>query len=390
MLLRRMLIMLGVVLAVVLALAAYKGFSIYQQIQMFSAPQPAISVSAAVAREQPWQSRLPAIGTLKAYQGVDLTAEVQGTVKEVLFQSGEKVTLGQPLLQLDSEVERAILATAEAVRALARVEYQRGQDLIKRQAISKSEFDRLNAELLKAEASVTQLKAELDKKRILAPFAGTIGIRQVDTGDYLSPGTSFATLQDLSRLYVDFFLPEQDYPQLAIGQSVRLSLAAYPGEVFSGEISALNPKVEETTRNVQVRAMLPNPDNKLLPGMFANLEVLLPGEQPQVLVPETAITYTLYGNSVYVIGEQKDDQGAVVKDDKGQPRLVVERRFVETGERRDGQVLVLKGLKAGEQVVVNGLQRVRPGALLKTEVAEMGARGMQQASTETNQHVVQR
>ena len=362
MLLRRMLIMLGVVLAVVLALAAYKGFSIYQQIQMFSAPQPAISVSAAVAREQPWQSRLPAIGTLKAYQGVDLTAEVQGTVKEVLFQSGEKVTLGQPLLQLDSEVERAILATAEAVRALARVEYQRGQNLIKRQAISKSEFDRLNAELLKAEASVTQLKAELDKKRILAPFAGTIGIRQVDTGDYLSPGTSFATLQDLSRLYVDFFLPEQDYPQLAIGQSVRLSLAAYPGEVFSGEISALNPKVEETTRNVQVRAMLPNPDNKLLPGMFANLEVLLPGEKPQVLVPETAITYTLYGNSVYVIGEQKDDQGAVVKDDKGQPRLVVERRFVETGERRDGQVLVLKGLKAGEQVVTAGQLKLDNGA----------------------------
>lgn len=362
MLLRRMLIMLGVVLAVVLALAAYKGFSIYQQIQMFSAPQPAISVSAAVAREQPWQSRLPAIGTLKAYQGVDLTAEVQGTVKEVLFQSGEKVTLGQPLLQLDSEVERAILATAEAVRALARVEYQRGQDLIKRQAISKSEFDRLNAELLKAEASVTQLKAELDKKRILAPFAGTIGIRQVDTGDYLSPGTSFATLQDLSRLYVDFFLPEQDYPQLAIGQSVRLSLAAYPGEVFSGEISALNPKVEETTRNVQVRAMLPNPDNKLLPGMFANLEVLLPGEKPQILVPETAITYTLYGNSVYVIGEQKDDQGAVVKDDKGQPRLVVERRFVETGERRDGQVLVLKGLKAGEQVVTAGQLKLDNGA----------------------------
>ncbi len=362
MLLRRMLLMLGVVLAVVLALAAYKGFSIYQQIQMFSAPQPAISVSAAVAREQPWQSRLPAIGTLKAYQGVDLTAEVQGTVKEVLFQSGEKVTLGQPLLQLDSEAERAILATAEAVRALARVEYQRGQDLIKRQAIYKSEFDRLNAELLKAEASVTQLKAELDKKRILAPFAGTIGIRQVDTGDYLSPGTSFATLQDLSRLYVDFFLPEQDYPQLAIGQSVRLSLAAYPGEVFSGEISALNPKVEETTRNVQVRAMLPNPDNKLLPGMFANLEVLLPGEKPQVLVPETAITYTLYGNSVYVIGEQKDDQGAVVKDDKGQPRLVVERRFVETGERRDGQVLVLKGLKAGEQVVTAGQLKLDNGA----------------------------
>lgn len=362
MLLRRMLIMLGVVLLVVLALAAYKGFSIYQQIQMFTAPQPAISVSAAVSEEKAWQSRLPAIGTLKAFQGVDLTTEVQGTVKEVLFQSGEKVALGQPLLQLDSEVERAILATAEAVRALARVEYERGKKIAGKQAISKSEFDRLNAELLKAEASVSQLKAELDKKRVLAPFAGTIGIRQVDTGDYLSPGTHFATLQDLSRLYVDFFLPEQAYPQLAIGQRVRLSVAAYPGEVFEGEISALNPKVEESTRNVQVRAMLPNPDSKLLPGMFANLEVLLPGEKTQVVVPETAITYTLYGNSVYVIGEKKDDKGAVEKDDKGQAQLVVERRFVETGERRDGVVLVLKGLKAGEQVVTAGQLKLDNGA----------------------------
>ena len=362
MLLRRMLIMLGVVLVVVLALAAYKGFSIYQQIQMFSAPQPAISVAATRAAEQPWQSRLPAIGTLKAFQGVDLTTEVQGTVKEVLFKSGETVTLGQPLLQLDSSVERAILATAEASRALARVEYQRGQDLIRRQAISKSEFDRLNAELLKAEASVAQLKAELDKKRILAPFAGTIGIRQVDTGDYLSPGTPFATLQDLSRLYVDFFLPEQEYPRLAIGQRVRLSIAAYPDAVFEGAISALNPKVEETTRNVQVRAMLANPDNRLLPGMFANIDVLLPGEMPQIVVPETAITYTLYGNSVYVINEKKDAQGAVVKDSQGRAQLVVERRFVETGERRDGQVLVLKGLKAGEQVVTAGQLKLDNGA----------------------------
>jgi len=365
MLLRRMLIMLGVVTVVVLALAAYKGFSIYREIQMFSAPQPAISVSAASAETLNWQSRLPAIGTLKAFQGVDLTAEVSGTVSQVLFQSGEQVALGQPLLQLDSEVERAILATAEAVRALARVEYERGQNLIKRQAISKSEFDRLNAELLKAEASVTQLKAELNKKRILAPFSGTIGIRQVDVGDYLSPGSAFATLQDLSKLYVDFFLPEQAYPQLAIGQRVRLSVAAYPGEVFEGEIGAINPKVEDSTRNVQVRAMLANPDSKLLPGMFANLDVLLPGDKPQVVVPETAITYTLYGNSVYVIGEKKDDQGQVVKDDQGQTQLVVERRFVETGERRDGQVLIRKGLQAGEQVVTAGQLKLDNGAHVK-------------------------
>lgn len=362
MLLRRMFIMLGAVILVVLALAAYKGYSIYQEVQMFAAPQPAISVSAATAKEQPWQSRLPAIGTLKAFQGVDLTAEVEGTVHQVLFQSGEKVSLGQPLLQLDSQVEQAILATALAVRNLAQVEYQRGKNLAVKQAISKSEFDRLNAELLKAEASVAQLQASLDKKRILAPFAGTIGIRQVDTGDYLSPGNPVATLQDLSKLFVDFFLPEQAVPLLAIGQRVRLNVAAYPGEVFEGEIAAINPKVEETTRNLQVRAMLPNPDSKLLPGMFANLDVLLPEEKPRVVVPETAITYTLYGNSVYVIGEKQDDQGAVLKDDKGQAQLVVERRFVETGERRDAQVVVVKGLKAGEQVVTAGQLKLDNGA----------------------------
>ncbi|WP_220812892.1 efflux RND transporter periplasmic adaptor subunit [Pseudomonas paralcaligenes] len=362
MLLRRMLIMLGVVLVVVLALAAYKGFSIYQQIQMFTAPQPAISVSAALSEEKAWQSRLPAIGTLKAFQGVDLTVEVSGTVRDMLFRSGEKVSQGQPLIQMDSAVEQASLATSEAELKLARVEFERGQNLVKRQAISKSEFDRLASELQKADASVAQLKAMLAKKRINAPFAGTIGIRQVDVGDFLSSGTVIATLQDLSTLFVDFYLPEQAVPQLAIGQRVRISVAAYPGEVFEGEIGAINPKVEESTRNLQVRAMLPNPDNKLLPGMFANLEVLLPGEKTQVVVPETAITYTLYGNSVYVIDEKKDDKGAVVKDDKGQAQLVVERRFVKTGERRDGIVLVLKGLKAGEQVVTAGQLKLDNGA----------------------------
>jgi membrane fusion protein, multidrug efflux system len=362
MLLRRMLIMLGAVLTVVLALAAYKGFSIYQQVQMFSAPQPAISVDAARAEERPWQSRLPAIGTLKAFQGVDLAAEVEGTVQEVLFRSGEQVRTGQALLQMDSKVEKAILATALAVRNLAQVEFQRGKNLAIKQAISKSEFDRLNAELLKAEASVAQLQASLDKKRILAPFAGTIGIRQVDVGDYLSPGNPVATLQDLSRLYVDFFLPEQAVPKLAIGQRVRLSVAAYPDEVFEGDIVAINPKVEDTTRNLQVRAMLANPDSKLLPGMFANLEVLLPGQQNLIVVPETAITYTLYGNSIYVISAQKDEDGQVIKDDKEQVQLSVERRFVETGERRAGQVVIRKGLQAGEQVVSAGQLKLDSGA----------------------------
>lgn len=362
MLLRRMLIMLGVVLLVVLALAAAKGFSVYQEIQMFSAPQPAISVSAATAVEQPWQERLPAIGTLKAIQGVDLTVEVGGTVREVLFRSGEQVSLSQPLIQMDSEVEQASLATAQAELGLARVEFERGRSLVNRQSISKSEFDRLSASLQKANASVAQLQAQLAKKRILAPFAGTIGIRQVDVGDYLSSGTIIATLQDLSKLHVDFFLPEQAVPKLNLGARVQLSVVAYPGEQFDGEITAINPKVEDATRNVQVRAMLANPGNKLLPGMFANLQVLLPQSPPQVVVPETAITYTLYGNSVYVISEKKDEDGQVVKNDQGQAELMVERRFVATGERRAGQVVLLKGLKAGEQVVSSGQLKLDNGA----------------------------
>lgn len=379
MLLRRMLIMLGVVLVVVLALAAYKGFSIYQQIQMFSAPQPAISVSAALAEEQPWQGRLPAIGTLKAFQGVDLAAEVDGIVSAVLFESGQKVTLGQPLIQLDSEVERANLATAEAVRSLARVEFERGRSLVSRQNISKSEFDRLNAELLKAEATVSQLKAQLDKKRVLAPFAGTIGIRQVDTGDYLSPGAAIATLQDLSRLHVDFFLPEQRAPQLQVGQRVLVGVAAYPGETFEGQIAAINPKVENETRNLQVRATLSNPDEKLLPGMFANLEVLLPGDEAKIVVPETAITYTLYGNSVYVIDEKRSEDGQPVKDEGGKTQLTVERRFVETGERRAGRVVIVKGLQAGEQVVTSGQLKLDNGA--HVEVVEDPALAIQAAAT---------
>lgn len=362
MLRRRMFIMLGITLLVVLALAAYKGFSIYQQVQMFAAPQPAINVSAAPAELRPWQARLPAIGTLKAFQGVDLSTEVDGTVRELLFQSGEQVSQGQPLLQLDSAVERAILQTAIAVRGLARVEFERGKNLAAKQAISKSEFDRLNAELLKAEASVAQLQASLDKKRLHAPFSGTIGIRQVDVGDFVSTSTVIATLQDLSQLFIDFYLPEQAAPKLAVGQQVEVSVAAYPDEQFKAEIVALNPRVEDSTRNLQVRAQLPNPQGKLLPGMFANLSVLLPGQAEALTVAETAITFTLYGNSVYVVVPKQGDDGKPQLDDKGQPYLVVERRFVKTGERRAGLVVIESGLKAGEQVVTSGQLKLDNGA----------------------------
>ncbi|SDT87018.1 efflux RND transporter periplasmic adaptor subunit [Geopseudomonas guangdongensis] len=355
MLRRRLLVMLAIVIVVVALLAGYKAYSIYQQIQAFSAPPAPVSVSAVVAEQRDWQSQVAAIGSLTALRGVDLGVEAGGTVRSVLFESGQQVGAGQPLLQMDNAVETASLRTAEAELGLALVEYQRGSNLIERQAISRSEFDRLGASLEKARASVAQLKATLAKKRLLAPFAGTIGIRQVDVGDYLEPGTPVATLQDLSMLYVDFFLPEQEFARLQVGQPLQASVAAWPGERFAGRIEAINPKVEATTRNLQVRALLANPQGRLLPGMFAHLQVLLGERRAQVVVPETAVAYTLYGNSLYVVVEREED---------GAPALSVERRFVRTGERRDGQVVILEGLQAGERVVSSGQLKLDNGTAI--------------------------
>jgi membrane fusion protein (multidrug efflux system) len=362
MLRRRMLIMLGVVLLIVLVLAGYKAFSIYTMIQGFSAPKPPISVAVATAAERPWQTRLPTVGTLKALQGVDLSLETDGTVIDLQFESGQKVKAGQPLLRLDSAVESALLETALADLGLAQLDYGRGSQLVGSQAISKGEFDRLSAVQKKSRATVNQLRAALGKKSILAPFSGTIGIRQVDVGDYVATGTMIATLQDLSSLYVDFFVPEQSVPKIAIGQPIEIIVAAYPSQTFPGTISAINPKLESSTRNMQVRATLGNPDGKLLPGMFASLQVLLPNPQPRIVVPESAITYTLYGNSLYVVAQKKAEDGSVEKNDKGEPILVAERRFIETGERREGLVIITKGVQDGEKVVTAGQIKLDNGA----------------------------
>lgn len=362
MLRRRMLIMLGVVLLVVLSLGGYKAFSVYRQIQVFATPKPPIDVAVVTANEQPWQSQLPAIGTLKALQGVDLSLEIAGTVKALQFESGQKVTAGQLLLQLDSDVEKALLGTAEAELGLAKIEHGRGSQLVGSQAISKGDFDRLAAQLKKAYASVAQLNAALAKKSILAPFSGTIGIRQVDVGDYLASGTMIATLQNLSSLYVDFYVPEQAVPKLAVGQIAQVTVAAYPAQTFEAKISAINPKVDDATRNILVRATLPNPGGELLPGMFASLHVLLPGANTRVVVPESAISYTLYGNSVYVVVPKKTAGGEPEKDAKGEPQWTVERRFVETGEHRNSRVVVSKGLSAGERVVSAGQLKLDTGA----------------------------
>ncbi|MHA6161848.1 efflux RND transporter periplasmic adaptor subunit [Pseudomonas sichuanensis] len=365
MLRRRMLIMLAVVLLIVLILGGIKAFSIYKQVQMFSQPKPPVSVAAAQAELRQWQQRLPAVGSLKAYQGVELSLEVAGTVKSLHFESGQQVKAGQLLLQLDHDQETALLGTAQADLNLAKVDFGRGSQLVGDSAISRGEYDRLTTQYRRNQAVVDQLKASLAKKSISAPFSGTIGIRQVDVGAYLASGTVIATLQDLSSLYVDFNVPEQALPHLSLGQQVLVQVAAYPGQIFPASLSAINPKVEESTRNLLARATLANPDGKLLPGMFASLQLLLPNPQPQVVVPENAITFTLYGNSVYVISPKKTEEGQPVPGADGQPQLIAEQRTVQTGERRDGWVVVSKGLQAGDQVVTAGQLKLSPGAAIR-------------------------
>lgn len=362
---RRMLIMLAVVVLIVLALGGYKAFSIYRQIQVFTAPRPAVTVALAPAEQRQWQQRLPAVGSLRAGQGVDLSLEVQGIVKTLYFDSGQQVKAGQPLLQLNDDQESALLGTAQADLGLARIDFGRASQLVGDAAISRGEYDRLSSQYRRNQAVVEQLKAQQTKKRIAAPFSGTIGIRQVDVGQYLAPGSVIATLQDTSSLYVDFNVPEQALPRLSLGQVVQVEVAAYPGQTFNASLSAINPKVDENTRNLLVRATLANPDGKLLPGMFANLMVLLPDPQPQVVVPESAITYTLYGNSVYVATVRQTPNGDRPPDQHGQPQLSAEPRTVQTGERRDGVVVITQGLAAGEQVVTAGQLKLTAGAAIR-------------------------
>ena len=358
--LRRFVLLFLIFLIAVAGLGAWKFWSIKQQIAFFTAPKPPIQISASTAELREWQSRLPAIGTLTARQGVELTAEITGTLSKVQAESGQRVEADQTLLEMHAEVERASLATAEAQVELAQQDFNRQQNLLQRQSISQAQFDQATSTLRQSRARAAELRAILQKKTITAPFAGRLGIIHVDPGDYLSPGTLIATLQDLSSLHVDFNLAEQHYPQLQVGLQVELSVSAFPDQRFRGEISAINPRVDVNSRTLLVRASINNPEQQLLPGMFAELNVLLPDIQPRVVVPETAITFSLYGHSVYVIEPAADVDQTQAQDN--QPALRAKRRFISTGERRAGQVVVTEGLQAGEQVVSTGQLKLDDGA----------------------------
>jgi membrane fusion protein (multidrug efflux system) len=350
-----MLVLVGVVLGGLFGFKAFVGGKIKEAMaSMADLPQ---TVSAAKAASSDWQPRIDAVGSLRAVRGADLSLEVAGVVEEITFQSGDEVQAGQVLLRLRNDDDVAKLQSLEATAQLAQITYDRDVKQLKAQAISQAIVDNDEANLRNAKAQVAQQKAMVDKKTLRAPFAGRLGLRQVDLGQYLSTGTVIATLQSLDPIFVDFLLPQQSVAQLSVGQTVRVKVDAFLGREFAGKITAINPKVETASRNIQVRATLPNRDQKLLPGMFATVELETGAPQRLVTLPQTAVSYNPYGSLVYIV----DDKA---KGAAGKPQLVARQVFVTTGATRGDQVAILKGVSEGDTVVTSGQVKLRNGVPL--------------------------
>jgi membrane fusion protein (multidrug efflux system) len=358
---KRMIWMVVGVLALIALIVGIKVLLVMRMIHGMPKPAPS-TVSTVKISEQAWQPSLSAVGTLRAAKGADLAMDVSGLVTEVNLRSGEDVGKGQPLLQLRDGDDVAQLQQLQANAQLSRVTLDRARQQLAAQAISKANFDSADADYKARQAAVAQQKVVVEKKQLRAPFAGRAGIITLSPGAYLSAGTAVVTLQQLDPLLVDFSVPQSELGRLQVGQHVDLTLDAYPGKTFSAELSAISPKVEPNTRNVQVEATVPNHDKGLTPGMFARVSVDVGSKRQQLTLPQAAVVYNPYGDTVYVV------QPAKGKDDKGNANApTVQQTFVTTGETRGDQVAILKGLKAGTEVVTSGQMKLKNGAPIKVD-----------------------
>ena len=340
--------------AVVVALVGVKGLQIGSMIsagKSFVPPPEAVTTAQVEATR--WQPLQAASGTLVAFRGVTVGSELPGAIREVSFDSGTFVRKGAVLVKLDTSTEEAQLASAKADENLARLNYERAVEVRKGQANTPADLDAAEARYKQAQAAVATLQATIDKKSIRAPFDGRIAIRQVELGQVLAAGAPVASLQSVTPIYVEFSLPQQALARLKAGQPVHLHTDTFPGATWSGKVSTINTEVDVATRNVKVRATVPNDDGRLRPGMFTNVEVLAPEQVPVLLIPSTAAIYAPYGDSVFVLEQKK---GA-----DGKEQLVAQQRFVRLGERRGDLVAVETGLKAGETVVSSGAFKLRSG-----------------------------
>lgn len=316
-----------------------------QQAAMGGPPPPPVVAVAEVGQED-WQPSLRAVGSLVANQGIFVTNEVPGQVSEILFESGQRVSRGDLLIRLEDSVDQADLRGLLAQRDLARIKLGRFGKLLKDRSASQSDYDEAKAELDSAEAALAAKEALIAKKRIVAPFDGVLGIRMVDVGEYLPPGSNIVPLDALDPIFADYALPERQLPQIAVDKPVMVTVAAYPEREFEGAVAAINPGIDAKTRSVKVRAILKNPERLLRPGMFAEVSTLLPAREGLLTVPRTAISSAPYGDTVFL-----------VQDLEGQTK--VERRQVTTGQAREGRVEIVEGLGMGDRVVMAGQVKLR-------------------------------
>ena len=367
----RRFIITGLIAGLLLAGLAWFNFAfkpnMIKTIMSSQVPPPA-TVTSEAAKAEKWIEQLPSIGTLTSSHGVDMTSQIAGIVTEVYLESGAEAERGTSLVQLDIAVELADLASSKATLQEAEVGFQRQADLIAKRVTSEANLDTARAKRDTASAAVNKIQAVIAQKTIKAPVSGRLGIRKVERGQYVSPGMVLVTLQQLDPIRVDFPMPEQLISKLRVGQQLEVTVDTFPGEIFKGEIESLDARVAQDTRTLLVRGSLPNGRRLLLPGMFANVVVLAGEPREVVTVPRTAITYSLYGDSIYAVksvaGSSPGDGKA---DATAEPKLVADRRFVKTGEAREDRVVVLTGVAVGEQVVTTGQLKLNPGAAIRID-----------------------
>jgi len=355
---KRMFVMLTVTLLFVAGLGFVKFKQIQTAIAQGAAFQPPPeAVTTVVAAQERWPSTLDAIGTMAAVRGVTVSADLAGIVDEILFESGQSVQEGQVLVVLDTRQEQAQMAAAEAQRVLARLNFNRMQDLLDQKVVSKAEYDSATAESRQAEARVGEIRAAIERKTIRAPFTGILGIRQVNKGQYLAGGDPVVPLQALNPIYVNFGVPQQAIAQVHVGGGVHITTENLANVAFEGRIIAIDSVVDETTRNIRVQATLANPDGKLRPGMFVQTQMALGADQRVVALPASAVSYAPYGDSVFVVADMKDDKGHSYRG--------VRQQFVKLGPARGDQIAVVSGVNPGEEVVTSGVFKLRNGAAVQ-------------------------
>jgi membrane fusion protein (multidrug efflux system) len=346
--LRAYIVVITLLLAIFGSIGGYMYVRISALKSMDFSPPP-VTIAAGIAQLESRSQFLEAVGTIKALRGVELRSETSGEVTGIKFSSGDTVAAGQELVVLNDEVEQASRRSQIASLDLAKVLFARDKKLVAQKSIPETQFDRSKADLERARAQLAETEARIRNKRIAAPFAGTIGIRKIDAGDYVSSGTEIATLQDLSELEVNFTLPARFAPQLKPGLEITLTVSAFPDRTFPARLSALDSRVDPDTLNLLAQATISGGQG-LLPGMFANLNIALGTQNEAVIVPETAITYSLQGSIIYIIS----------KDTEGDPS--VDARVVTVGEVRDGRVEITSGIEVGTQVVTAGQNKLYRGA----------------------------